>query len=409
MFMGKVKDGSTCIASELKMMYDVVETVEQFKPGCWMELGEGTYHRWYDYVYPIVGTEEKEVMKQIRTKLCAAIDKRLMSDRPIGCLLSGGLDSSLVTALVARKFEKGKLKTFSVGLEGSEDLKFARMVADHCGTDHHEIIVTKEEMLEEIENDIVQIETWDTTTIRASTPMFLMSKYIKEKTDCTVIYSGEGADEASGSYMYFHKAPSPEEFQKESVRLMFDLIYYDVLRCDKSTAGAGLEVRVPFLDKDFLQYYLGVDPKLKMPKTYGIEKYLLRKAFDQDNLLPKEVLWRVKEGMSDGVSSKKKSWFEIIQDKVSKIMSDEKFKQLQAKYPWTTPLTKEQMYFREIYNKHYGGFEKLIPYYWLPKWCGNVTEASARVLTCYKEGMEKQDKELDGDDAEDTEMGMKKI
>jgi asparagine synthase (glutamine-hydrolysing) len=277
-----------------------------------MELHDGVYHRWYDYVYPIVGTEEKEIMKQIRKKFIAAVDKRLMSDRPIGCLLSGGLDSSLVTALVARKYPRGTLKSFSVGLEGSEDLKFARMVAAHCGTDHHEIVLTEEVMLEALEDDVQYIECYDTTTIRASTPMYLMSKYIKEKTDVTVIYSGEGSDEASGSYMYFHKAPTPEAFQKESVRLMEDLCYFDVLRCDKSTAGAGLEVRVPFLDKEFLQYYLGIDPKLKMPATYGIEKYLLRKSFDYDDLLPKEVLWRVKEGMSDGVSSKTKSWYEII-------------------------------------------------------------------------------------------------
>merc|ERR1712110_847631 len=146
-------------------------------------------------------------------------------------------------------------------------------------------------MLENIEHDIQVIESYDTTTIRASTPMLLMSEYIKENTDVTVIYSGEGSDEASGSYMYFHKAPTPKAFQNEVVRLMKDLCYFDVLRCDKSTAGAGLEVRVPFLDKDFLQFYLGIDPKLKMPKTYGIEKYLLRKAFDYDDLLPKEVLW----------------------------------------------------------------------------------------------------------------------
>jgi asparagine synthase (glutamine-hydrolysing) len=183
--------------------------------------------------------------------------------------------------------------------------------------------------------------------------------------------------------MYFHKAPTPEAFQKEVVRLMEDLCYFDVLRCDKSTAGAGLEVRVPFLDKEFLRYYLGIDPKLKMPKTYGIEKYLLRKSFDYDDLLPKEVLWRVKEGMSDGVSSKTKSWYEIIQAKAAKLISDDKFEKLQKKYDWNPPMFKEAMYFRELFNKYYQGFEKTQPYYWLPKWCGNVVNPSARVLNCY--------------------------
>ena len=197
-----------------------------------------------------------------------------MSDRPIGCLLSGGLDSSLITALVARHYPRGHLKTFSVGMEGSVDLKYAKMVADVLGTEHQEVRWTEEQMLAGIRDDIKQIETYDTTTIRASTPMFLLSKYIKKNTKATVIFSGEGSDEASGSYMYFKNAPNEEEFQTECIRLMKDLCYYDNLRCDKSTAGAGLEVRVPFLDKDFLQYYMSIKPKMKMPNSYHIEKYL---------------------------------------------------------------------------------------------------------------------------------------
>ena len=372
------------IASELKSVNGLANTIEQFKPGCYYEVSEGIFHPYYDFSYKQSEIEdEKSVLENIKAKLEKAVEKRLLSDRPIGCLLSGGLDSSLITALVARHYPKGHLKTFSVGMEGSVDLKYARMVADFLGTDHHEVIFTEQQMLDGIREDIRQIETYDTTTIRASTPMYLLSKYIKEHTDATVIFSGEGSDEASGSYMYFKNAPSEKEFQDECVRLLKDLCYYDNLRCDKSTAGAGLEVRVPFLDKDFLEYYMSIKPKMKMPKSYHIEKYLLRKAFDDDNLLPKEVLWRVKEAMSDGVSSQKRGWFEVIQEKVNNEMSDEQFKEIQSKYKWNPPRLKESAYFREIFNEFYNGFEKTIPYYWLPKWSGDVVDPSARVLDCY--------------------------
>ncbi len=389
MYMGFDKDTegnimATVVSSELKSVKGLANDIEQFKPGCYYELNEGVYHRYYFYTYSISeATDEVEILQNIRTKLEKAVKKRLLSDRPIGCLLSGGLDSSLITALVAGHYPRGHLKTFSVGMEGSVDLKYAKMVADHLGTDHHEVIFTEQQMLDGIRDVIKQIETYDTTTIRASTPMFLLSKYIKENTNATVIFSGEGSDEASGSYMYFKNAPNEEEFQDECIRLMKDLCYYDNLRCDKSTAGAGLEVRVPFLDKEFLNYYMSIQPKMKMPNTHNIEKYLLRKAFDEDNILPKEVLWRVKEAMSDGVSSQKRGWFEIIQEKVNAEMTDMEFEEIRAKYTWNPPQLKESAYFREIFNEFYGGFEKTIPYYWLPKWSGDVVDPSARVLECY--------------------------
>jgi asparagine synthase (glutamine-hydrolysing) len=372
------------VSSELKSVYGLANNIQQFKPGCYYELNEGIFHQYYDYKYTISSlNDETAILANIKQKLEKAVEKRLLSDRPIGCLLSGGLDSSLITALVARHYPKGHLKTFSVGMEGSVDLKYAKMVADFIGTDHHEVIFTEKQMLEGIEDDIKQIETYDTTTIRASTPMYLLCKYIKENTKATVIFSGEGSDEASGSYMYFKNAPNESEFQEECVRLMKDLCYYDNLRCDKSSAGAGLEVRVPFLDKDFLEYYMSILPKMKMPESYHIEKYLLRKAFDDDNLLPKEVLWRVKEAMSDGVSSQKRGWSEVIQEKVNNEISDEDFENIKAKYPWNPPQLKESAYFREIFNKNYPGFEHTIPYYWLPKWSGDVVDPSARVLDCY--------------------------
>lgn len=389
MYMGFDKDTegnimATVVSSELKSVKGLANDIEQFKPGCYYELNEGVYHRYYFYTYSISeATDEVGILQNIRTKLEKAVKKRLLSDRPIGCLLSGGLDSSLITALVAGHYPRGHLKTFSVGMEGSVDLKYAKMVADHLGTDHHEVIFTEQQMLDGIRDVIKQIETYDTTTIRASTPMFLLSKYIKENTNATVIFSGEGSDEASGSYMYFKNAPNEEEFQDECIRLMKDLCYYDNLRCDKSTAGAGLEVRVPFLDKEFLNYYMSIPPTMKMPNTHNIEKYLLRKAFDEDNILPKEVLWRVKEAMSDGVSSQKRGWFEIIQEKVNAEMTDMEFEEIRAKYTWNPPQLKESAYFREIFNEFYSGFEKTIPYYWLPKWSGDVVDPSARVLECY--------------------------
>jgi asparagine synthase (glutamine-hydrolysing) len=379
-------NNSICISSEMKSIVGISSNIKQFPPGNYYELESNTYTEYHQYNYPIHPEQDTNViMENIRSLLIKATEKRLLSDRPIGCLLSGGLDSSLITALVARYYPKGELKTFSVGLAGSVDLKYAKMVADYLGTDHHEVIVTEEEMLAEIKSDIKQIECYDTTTVRASTPMLLLSKYIRDNTDVCVIFSGEGSDEASGSYMYFHNAPSPADFKVESERLMKDLCYFDVLRCDKSTAGAGLEVRVPFLDRDFLDYYMSIDPKFKMPKSYHIEKFLLREAFKEENILPDEVLWRIKEGMSDGVSSKKRSWYEIIQADVDDKMSDREFSILQNKYSHNVPLIKESMFYREIFEDHYENMGQTTPYYWLPKWSGDVIEPSARVLNCYSQ------------------------
>ena len=346
-------------------------------------LGSLDYQTYYHYIYPNKYFNKTEILTQIREKLDAAIEKRLISDRPIGCLLSGGLDSSLITALVAKRFNKGELSTFSIGFEGSEDIKYARKVADYLGTRHYEYIVTENVMIQAVEEVIKSIETYDITTIRASTPMYLLSKYIKNNTDITVLFSGEGSDEASGSYMYFHNAPNIISFKEETVRLISDLQYFDVLRSDKSTASNGLEVRVPFLDKEFINYYMGIDPSLKIPNG-RIEKYMLRKAFDGD-LLPNDVLWRVKEAFSDGVSSKSKSWFEILQEHINIRISDEEFQKKQKKYINNPPQIKEALYYREIFDKYFSKHDNIIPYYWLPKWNGNVNEPSARVLDSYKE------------------------
>ena len=379
------------MASECKNLDKLCDSVVQFKPGTFICVKESElpkniedirFNTYYNMVYKLVNTNEEDIMKHIREKMDKSITKRLLSDRPIGCLLSGGLDSSLITALVVKKFKK-PIKTFSVGLEGAVDLQYARKVANFLGTEHHELIISVEDMFNAIPEIVKEIETYDITTIRASTPMYLLSKYIKETTDITVLFSGEGSDEASGSYLYFHNAPSENEFQEEILRLMKDLSYFDVLRCDKSTAGTGLEVRVPFLDKDFLEYYLAIAPKFKLPRNYSMEKYLLRKAYDKTNLLPPEVLWRTKEGMSDGVSSQKKAWYEIIQDKIDLLITDKEFTANKDKYTHNPPQIKEAYYYRKIFEETFNNRSSILPYYWLPRWSGNVTDPSARVLNVY--------------------------
>ena len=405
LFMGVNINGDYGFCSELKGISSILDYIEQFKPGCTWNNIDKKFIPYYECnkMYKIpqqnisnsITNKMKNlsisllnnidiIKKNIKDKLLKSITKRLVSDRPIGCLLSGGLDSSLVAALLSNELQKsGKiLKTFSVGLKGSIDLKYAKLVADYIKSDHHELILTEEEMLNGIDATIYQLETWDTTTIRAGTPMFLLSKYIKANFNTTVIYSGEGSDESSGSYLYFHNAPSCTDFKDETIRLMEDLSYFDVLRCDKSVAGAGLEVRVPFLDKDFLHFYMNINSKYKIPSYGNIEKYLLRSSFDY-GLLPNEVLWRVKEGMSDGVSSQEKSWFQIIQSHANNIYSDVQFNEHKKKYFYNQPHSKESLWFREIFNKYYTKRHNIIPYYWLPKWSNGITEASARVLNVY--------------------------
>lgn len=378
-------------ASEMKSLHHLVPEseglVSQFPPGHWWESTSNKTTKFFDIASRFdqpglfASQPSLEVIQHtIREKFYHAVEKRLMSNRPIGCLLSGGLDSSLVAAILSKRYKK-KLKTYSVGLPGSIDLKYARLVADFLGTEHHEVILSEETMLAALEEDIYQIETYDTTTVRASTPMFLLAQYIAKNHDDVVIYSGEGSDEASGSYLYFHNAPSPTAFKAETLRLLQDLSYFDVLRCDKSTAGAGLEVRVPFLDIDFLLYYMNIETQLKMPQKGRIEKHLLRSAFDGQGLLPPEVLWRMKEGMSDGVSSQTRGWYQIIQEFVEKRYTDFDLQQAQEKYKWNPPQIKEALYYRDVFAKHYPQREQTIPYYWLPKWSGNIVEPSARVLT----------------------------
>ena len=260
--------------------------------------------------------DENEAMIRIKRSLEKAVEKRVgATERPIACLLSGGLDSSLITALVKKFLDKDtKLETFSIGLEGSEDLKYARIVADYLKTDHKEIILTEKEFLGAIPRTIENIESYDTTTVRASVGNFLVSEYIKNNSDAKVIFNGDGSDEVCGGYIYFHAAPSPVDFDNECRRLLNDIHAFDVLRSDKSISSNGLEPRTPFLDKNFVHTYLSIPPHLRCHNLEkNCEKHLLRKAFQDSKLLPENILFRKKEAFSDGVSGLKRSWFEIIQ------------------------------------------------------------------------------------------------
>ncbi|XP_005106635.1 asparagine synthetase [glutamine-hydrolyzing] [Aplysia californica] len=335
----------------------------------------------------LVSSYSADIKKNVATLLEAAVDKRLMAERRIGCLLSGGLDSSLVAALLVKLAKKRglgyPLQTFAIGMEGATDLVAARKVAKHLGTEHHEVLMTPEEGLEAIDDVIYHLETYDITTIRASVGMYLLSKYIKQKTNTTVILSGEGSDELAQGYIYFHKAPSAEDADKETHRLLNDLYMYDVLRGDRTTSAWGLEIRVPFLDHQFTSYYLSLKPELRQPID-GIEKHLLRSAFDEAELLPNEILWRPKEAFSDGISSVKRSWFEMIQDYCKEQINDSTLSEAASLYPHNPPKSKEALYYRQVFEKHYPHKSHWIPYFWMPRW-STAEDPSARTLKHYKQ------------------------
>jgi asparagine synthase (glutamine-hydrolysing) len=300
----------------------------------------------------------------------------------IGAYLSGGFDSSAVAGILSQIYP-GKLHTFSIGFKDAPDLVAARQVAAHIGSVHHEVIVTEEEMVKLLERVPEIIESYDTTTNRASAFMIRLSEYIRDNTDIIVVYSGEGSDELFGSYLYFHNAPDHDSFHKETVRLLHDLQYFDLLRGDKSSAVAGLEIRIPFLDIDFVEYALRIPAEYKLRR--GIEKYILRAAVGDLNLIPHNICWRTKEAMSDGVSLVGRSWSNIIQDMaMSRTQSHRQFIVDPDDRQHMDKIDAEKHLFRTLFNRAYPGCEKLIPYEWLPKWCGNVRDASARVLDVYK-------------------------
>lgn len=327
--------------------------------------------------YPIVIKEDENFLYNIiRETLTEAVKKRLITDRPIGCLLSGGVDSSLIVSILCKLIGSNNVRTYSIGMEGSLDLKYAKIVADYLGTHHTEIHFTPKEGLSVIPEVIKNIESYDITTIRASVGMYLAGYYISRKTDDKVIFSGEGSDELFAGYLYFHKAPNDLELEKESNRLIDDLYLYDVLRADRTISSNGLELRVPFLDWDFVNLCKSIKGSYKMPKN-GYEKFILRNSFK--GYLPDEILWRRKDGFSDGVSGISKPWYKYIQEHADKIISDDDFKQVSSQFP-----SKEAYWYKNIFNENFKHYRPHT-YYWLPKWSGNSTEPSGRNIMAFEE------------------------
>ena len=361
LYMGWDKDDIFYVSSELKSLEGVCEKIELFPPGHYLESSSTDLKKWYDpewVSYDHVKDSETSI-KAIHDSLSAAVKRQLMSDVPYGVLLSGGLDSSITSAL-AKKFASKRIESndkqdawwpqlhsFSVGLKDAPDLKAARIVADHIGTIHHEITFTVQEGIDAIRDVIYHLETYDITTIRASTPMYLIARAIKS-LGIKMVLSGEGADELFGGYLYFHKAPNAKEFHEETVRKLDKLHQYDCLRANKSLAAWGIEGRVPFLDKEFIDVAMNINPEDKMIKNGRIEKWVLREAFK--DYLPESVLWRQKEQFSDGVGY---SWIDSLKDLVSKKVSDHDLKNASKIFSINTPRNKEEFYYRSIFSDHF--------------------------------------------------------
>ncbi|MES2578120.1 MAG: asparagine synthase B [Bacteroidota bacterium] len=374
LYYGLDERGRIYFSSEMKPIADQCKTFSTFPPGHFYTQKTG-FVKYYKPEYEDYLKADQELdLELIRETLTEATRKRLMSDVPIGVLLSGGLDSSLTSAIASRLLaENGKkLHSFSIGLDAdAPDAAAARKVAEYLGTEHHEIHFTIEEGIKILDKLIWHLETYDVTSVRASTPMYFLSKAITDM-GIKVVLSGEGADEIFGGYLYFRNAPSTEDFQKETIERVQKLFTADLLRADKSTMAHGLEARVPFLDKAFLEMAVRIKAEEKMPKTYdGKEKYILRKAFDTpDNpYLPEEVLWRQKEQFSDGVGY---NWIDQLIEYCSSQVTDEQLAGAAAEFPYNSPATKEAYFYRSIFNKYYPQVSAAQTVRkWIPKWQEN--------------------------------------
>ena len=361
LYMGWDKDGTFYVASELKALEGVCTKIELFPPGHYMSSSDGKLVKWYkrDWNEYEAVKENETSITEVRQALEDAVHRQLMSDVPYGVLLSGGLDSS-VTSAIAKKYSERRIETddkekawwpqlhsFSVGLDGSPDLVAAKKVADYIGTIHHEIKFTIQEGLDAIKDVIYNIETYDITTIRSSTPMYLMARVIKSM-GIKMVLSGEGADEIFGGYLYFHKAPNAREFHEETVRKLDKLHMYDCLRANKSLMAWGIEGRVPFLDKEFIDVAMRINPKDKMINGERMEKWVIRKAFE--DMLPESVAWRQKEQFSDGVGY---SWIDTLKDIVEQEVTDKQLANAKFRFPIQTPINKEEFYYRSIFEQHF--------------------------------------------------------
>ncbi len=361
LYIGYDADGKIYVASELKALEGFCDRYEPFPPGHYYDSTEGTLKRWYtrDWSdYEAVKDNEASV-EELYDALEAAVQRQLMSDVPYGVLLSGGLDSSVISA-IAKKFAAKRIETdnqraawwpqlhsFAIGLKGAPDLAKSREVADHIGTIHHEINYTIQEGLDAIRDVIYFIETYDVTTVRASTPMFLLARYIKSM-GIKMVLSGEGADEIFGGYLYFHKAPHPQAFHEETVRKIGRLHLYDCLRANKSLAAWGVEGRVPFLDKEFMDIAMRLNPQAKMAPGTVIEKKILREAFA--DMLPESVAWRQKEQFGDGVGY---GWIDTLKAMTAASVSDEQMAHASERFPINPPMNKEEYFYRSIFEEHF--------------------------------------------------------
>jgi asparagine synthase (glutamine-hydrolysing) len=361
LYMGWDSYGNFYVASELKALEGVCNKIEEFLPGHYLYSKDGEMKKWYsrDWMSYEAVSENESSIDELKGAFEASVHRQLMSDVPYGVLLSGGLDSSIVSA-IAKKFSSKRIETqdksdawwpqlhsFAVGLEGSPDLAAARKVADHIGTVHHEIHFTVEEGLDAIRDVIYHIETYDVTTIRASTPMYLLSRVIKSM-GVKMVLSGEGADEIFGGYLYFHKAPDARSFHEETVRKISKLHLYDCLRANKSLAAWGVEGRVPFLDKEFMDVAMRLNPKDKMAINGKMEKWILRKAFE--DYLPESVAWRQKEQFSDGVGY---NWIDTLKALTAKEVTDDQLKNARYRFPINPPANKEEYFYRTIFHEHF--------------------------------------------------------
>ena len=381
LYYGYDKKGNIIFASEPKNMVGVADKIMPFPPGHYYEDGKFICYRDMTKVKEVKFDEVNVIAEKIHDKLLKGIEKRLSADAPIGFLLSGGLDSSLVCGAAAKMLGK-KIRTFAIGMDiDAIDLKYAREVADYIGSEHTEVIISKKDVIEAVEPVIEALGTYDITTIRASIGMYLLCKWIHENTDIKVILTGEISDELFG-YKYTDFAPSADEFQKEAQKRIHEIHMYDVLRADRCISVNSLEARVPFGDLDFVEYVMSIDPQKKM-NTYGIGKYLLRHAFEKDELIPRTILMREKAAFSDAVGH---SLRDDLIECADSLYTYADYETKKKKYTHATPFTKESLWYREIFEKYYPGQSDMVVDFWMPNknWEGcNVNDPSARVLSNY--------------------------
>ena len=392
LYQGRTLDGQVVFASELKAL-PKCDTVDPFPPGHYMIIEHSgkrntihvpiAYHT-IPFLKNPAYSEVDAAASAIRVALNSAVNKRMMTERPVAALLSGGLDSSLIAALVAKQLREAgapPLRTFSVGMKGSSDLYHAQLVAKWIGSQHTEVLLTADDFFNAVPEVIRCIESYDTTTVRASVGNWLVAKAVAEQSECKVVFNGDGADEVWGSYLYFYRAPSDHAFEEETGRLLQDIHLFDVLRSDRSISSHGLEPRTPYLDKQFVAVAKSVATALRRPVKGGLcEKWLMRKAFEEDKLLPPEVLWRRKEAFSDGVSGTEKAWYEIAQEKAAALNPN-----WEEQDGLDTPRTAEQYYYRKCFIDIYGKHVRYtnVPYFWMPRWSPGAKDPSARTLSDY--------------------------